>query len=162
MNIFEYLCDSSYTIISVLSLLIILENIERGDLFDHVEKNRSFMIPEYYIRMFLYIISYGCMGHGMYLISTGNSDSANVIFTHLLQLSLGLSWFIVFYNMNMLGGSMIISLVYLLLCMYNFYVWFSIGSYISIFNLPCITMCIINILITFKAIQTYDINKKHE
>ncbi|UWX11186.1 CRPV-077 [Crowpox virus] len=159
MNIFEYLCDSSYTIIAVISLLVILENIEQGDFFDYVENSITFMIPKYYTRMFLYIISYGFMGHGMYIISTENYDSAKVIFTHLLQLSVGLSWFIVFYNMNILRLSMLISSVHLFLSLYNSYVWYSIGPYISLFNVPCISMSVINLLLNFRTIQTYHLTK---
>ncbi|AYP74257.1 hypothetical protein [Fowlpox virus] len=162
MNIFEYLCDSSYTIISILSLLVILENVEQKDFFDYIENNRTFMIPKYYTRMFLYFVSYGFMGHGMYLISTGDHDSAKVIFTHLLQLSIGLSWFIVFYNMKILGLSVIVSMVYLFLSMYNFYVWYSIGSCVSFFNLPCVIISVMHIFLTVRAIQTYEIINKEE
>ncbi|ALA62391.1 hypothetical protein [Turkeypox virus] len=155
----EYLCDSSYTIISVLGLLITIENIEKDNFLKYVEHNKYSYIPDYYLRVFIAICGHVFMGHGMYLISTSDNDTPLTISMYLVQLFIGLAWYILFYNFTVLRLSLFISVTNFLICVYNFSIWYRLDLFTSLFMLPYSIISIIHLLLNCNIITSNDITK---
>ncbi|AUD40141.1 hypothetical protein fgpv_036 [Flamingopox virus FGPVKD09] len=152
MTVFEYICDHSYSLISMASWLIVMKIIEKYSFYTYIGYNRYHLIQEH-IFCVLSAMSYAYMGHGMYLIAVEGKDSQHIIIAYFLQLFLEMSWFIVLYTMNMLRTSAIISVFNILLSIYNFLTWYSMGAVIGTCILPYIIISFLNLLFNYNVIN---------
>ncbi|AID46552.1 hypothetical protein fep_039 [Pigeonpox virus] len=153
MTVFEYICDHSYSLISVASWLIVIKIIEKYNFYNYIGYNKYHLIQAHAFRCVLSVMSYAYMGHGMYLIAIEGKNRQHIIIAYFLQLFLEMSWFIVLYTMNMLRTSAIISVFNILLSIYNFLTWYSMGTVIGICILPCIIVSFLNLLFNYNIIS---------
>ncbi|AAF44381.1 hypothetical protein FPV037 [Fowlpox virus] len=159
MTLFEYICDHSYSLISLTLWLIVVKIIEKYSFYNYIGYNKYHVVKEYYFRCVLSAISYACMGHAMYLMTSGEKISRHIIIFYFLQLFLDMSWFLVFYIMSMLRTSAIISALNVLLSVYNFLTWNSMSAVIGACISPFMVVSSLHLLLNYNVIS---LSKKSE
>ncbi|AID46781.1 hypothetical protein pepv_041 [Penguinpox virus] len=162
MTVFEYICNHSYSLISLASWLIVLKIIEKYNFYNYIGYNKYHLIQSHAFRYVLSAISYVYMGHGMYSIAIEGKDRQHIIIAYFLQLFLEMSWFIVLYTMNMLRTSAIISVFNVLLSIYNFLTWYSMGTVIGTCILPYIIVSFLNLLFNYNIINATYVYKSEK